>query len=228
MHRVSLAIFLTCALSLSGCWEGITKEVVATILSIRGQITCSSKGSTNFRSVDSKSKIGPGSIIRTSSDAQFDLSLVPGALAGVSGDSELKIEELTITKDGNETGDAMRERVAQVELTQGGMIVLFEGFGRFTIKTQNATINVLPSCLFRLDVDQSRTRLTCIRGKLYVTPQNGELVAVSGGLFQEWPSQNGAMPVTEDRQAQADTTATLQVARQLQELDATQRDRIPF
>ena len=227
MHRASLVFLLTCALSLSGCWDGITKEVVATILAIRGEVTCSSKGSTNFRPLDSKSKISPGSIVRTSSDAQFDLSLVPGALAQVLGDSELKIEELTITKDGNETGDAMRERVAQVELTQGKMIVLFEGFGRFTIKTRNATINVLPSCLFRLDVDQSRTRVTCIRGKLYVTPQNGELVAVNGGLFHEWPSRNGAMSVTEDPQAQADTTTTLQAARQLQELDAAQRDRLP-
>jgi hypothetical protein len=228
MHRASLAFFVTCALSLSGCWEGITKEVVATILSIRGQVTFSSKGSTNFRPLDSKSGIAPGSIVRTSSDAQIDLSLVPGALARVSGDSELKIEELSITKDGNETGDAMRERVAQVELTQGGLIVLFEGFGRFTIKTRNVTINVLPSCLFRLDVDQSKTRVTCIRGKLYVTPQNGELVAVSGGLFREWPSSNDGMSVTEDQQAQADTTATLEVARQLQELDAGQRNRLPF
>src|SRR5205823_5815217 len=175
-----------------------------------------------------KSRIGPGSIIRTSSDAQFDLSLVPGALAGVSGDSELKIKQLRLTKDGNETAEAMRERVAQVELTQGGMIVLFEGFGRFTIKTRNATINVLPSCLFRLDVDQSRTRLTCIRGKLYVTTQNGEPVAVSGGFFHEWPSRNGAMSVTEDRQGQKDTTAALQAARELQELDAGRRDRLPI
>ena len=228
MHRVSLAFFLTCALSLSGCWGGITKEVAATILSIRGQVSCSSKGSTNFRPLDSKSRIGPGSIIRTSSDAQCDLSLVPGALARLSGGSELKIKELRITKDGDETGDAMRERVARIELTRGGMIVLFEGFGRFTIKTRNATLNVLPSCVFRLDVDQSRTRVTCIRGKLYLSPQEQEPVAISGGQFRELPSTNGAMSVTEDRQAQADTTATLQAARQLQELDATQRDRIPF
>ena len=228
MHRASLALFLICALASSGCWSGISKEVVATVLSIRGEVLCVSKGSTNFRAVDSNTKLAPGSIVRTSSDAEFNLRLVPGALVQISGDSELKIEELRITKDGNETGDAIRERVARVELSRGGMIVLFEGFARFTIKTRDATISVLPSCLFRLDVDQSRTRVTCIRGKLYVAPQNDESVVVDAGHFREWPSPSGAMPAAEDRQAQADTTATLQAARQLQELDAAQRDRLPF
>ena len=228
MHRASLVLFLLCTLTLSGCWSGSTKEIAATVLSLRGQVNCSPKESTSFRAVDSKSKIGSGVTVRTSSDAQCDLSLVPGALARLSGDSELKIEELRITKDGDETGDAMRERVARIELTRGGMIVLFEGFGRFTIKTRNATLNVLPSCVFRLDVDQSRTRVTCIRGKLYLCPQEQEPVAISGGQFRELPSTNGAMSVTEDRQAQADTTATLQAARELQELDAAQRDRLPF
>ena len=228
MHRASLVLFLLCTLTLSGCWSGSTKEIAATVLSLRGQVNCSPKESTDFRAVDSKSKIGSGVTVRTSSDAQCDLSLIPGTLARLSGDSELKIKELRITKDGDETGDAMRERVARIELTRGGMIVLFEGFGRFTIKTRNATLNVLPSCVFRLDVDQSRTRVTCIRGKLYLSPQEQDPVTISGGQFRELPSTNGAMSVTEDRQAQADTTATLQAARELQELDAAQRDRLPF
>jgi len=36
-----------------------------------------------------------------------------------------------LRKDGNETGDAMRERIARIELRRGGMIVLFEGFAQF-------------------------------------------------------------------------------------------------
>src|SRR5256885_507174 len=228
MHRASLVLFLLCTLTLSACWSGITKEIAATVLSVRGQVNCFPKESTNAQVVDSKSKIGSGSTIRTSSDAQCDLSLVPGALARLSGDSELKIEELTITKDGDETGDAMRERAARVELTRGGMIVLFEGFGRFTIKTRNVTVNVLPSCVFRLNVDESGTRVTCIRGKLYLAAQEQEPVGISGGQFRELPSMNGAMSVTEDRQAEAETTATLQAARELQELNAAKRDRLPF
>ena len=114
MHRASLVLFLLCTLTLSGCWSGITKEIAATVLSLRGQVNCSPKESTDFRAVDSKSKIGSGVTVRTSSDAQCDLSLVPGALARLSGGSELKIKELRITKDGDETGDAMRERVARI------------------------------------------------------------------------------------------------------------------
>jgi len=52
------------------------------------------------------------------------------------------------------TGDAIRDRRARMELRRGVMVVLFEGFARFNIETDQATINVLPSCLFRIDVDE--------------------------------------------------------------------------
>ena len=166
--------------------------------------------------------------LKTSSDARASLILIPGALAQISGDSELKIDELKLTKDGNETGDAMRERIARIELRRGGMIVLFEGVARFTIGTPEATITVLPSCLLRLDVDESRTRAICVRGKFYATPKNGKPVAIEAGYFREWPSERGAVFAAEDRRGQTDTTTTLEAARDLQELAAAQRDRLPF
>ena len=93
----------------------------------------------------------------------------------------------------------MRERIARIELRRGGMIVLFEGVARFTIGTPEATITVLPSCLLRLDVDESRTRAICVRGKFYATPKNGKPVAIEAGYFREWPSERGAVFAAEDR-----------------------------
>lgn len=213
---------------LTGCWEGISRQVLATVLSLHGEVVYLSKGSTNFRPVNSQAKLSAGAVLKTSSGAQIDLVLIPGALGQVSGDSELKIDELSLTKDGNETGDAMRERIARIELRRGGMVVLFEGVAHFTIQTREATIRVLPSCLLRLDVDESEVRATCVRGKFYATPQNGQIVAVDAGYFREWPSERGAVSAAEDRRGQTDTTATLEAARELQELAAAQRDRLPF
>jgi hypothetical protein len=228
MPRIFVALTLASAFSLVGCWEGITRSISATVLSARGEVSVLEKGSTNFRRLEFGTNLSAGTALKTSADAQLNLELVPGALAQISGDSELKIEELKLTKDGNETGDSIRERIARIELRRGGMVVLFEGFARFTIETPEATISVLPSCLLRLDVDKHGTRAMCVRGKFYATPKNGQVVAVDAGYFREWPSERGPVSTAEDRRSQTDTTVTLEAARELQELAAAQRDRLPF
>ena len=228
MSRVSVAFALISALALGGCWEGISREVVANVLSLHGEVAYLSKGSTEFHPLSAPAKLAAGAILKTATGARANLVLIPGALAQISGDSELKIEELRLRKDGNETGDAMRERVARVELRRGGLVVRFEGVARFTIVTREATLSVLPSCLLRLDVDEKGIRATCFRGKFYATPANGQVVAVDSGYFREWPSHAGAVATAEDERGQRDATATLETARELQELAAAQRDRLPF
>src|SRR5947207_7198586 len=136
MPRGFVVFAVASALAQVGCWEGITRSVSATVLSTRGEVVCRSKESTNFRPVRPEVKLNAGSILKTSSGSRANLVLIPGALAQVSGDSELKIDELKLRKDGNETGDAMRERIAHIELRRGGIAVLFEGVSRFTIETQ--------------------------------------------------------------------------------------------
>jgi len=55
-------------------------------------------------------------------------------------------------------------------------------------------------------------------GISYATPKNGQIVAVNSGHFREWPSERGAVSTAEDRRGQMDTTATLEAARELEEL----------
>ena len=228
MPRIFVVLALGSALSLGGCWEGITRSISASVLSARGEVVVLENGSTNFRPLDSRANLSAGTTLRTSADAQLNLVLIPGALAQISAGSELKIEELRLTKDGNETGDAIRDRRARMELRRGAMVVLFEGFARFNIETDQATINVLPSCLFRIDVDETRTRLTVVRGKLYATAKNGEGAAVDAGATREWPSGPGKSSPVEESQSSTNTTGILQAARELQDLAAVRRDRLPF
>jgi hypothetical protein len=227
MSRAFFLLVLASIFGVSSCWEGTTRSLCATILSGHGEVKYFEQTSTNSRPVDSKTKLCAGSILKTASDGEVDLMLIPGALARIPADSELKIVELKLTKDGNETGESIRERRARVELRRGGMIVLFEGFAQFNIETANVAINVLPSCLFRLDVDQSRTRLTCVHGKVFATENSGQRVAVEAGFFCEWPAERSAISVSEDRQAQRDVTTTLQIGRELSDLGAAARDRLP-
>ena len=224
--RIGLATIFT--FILSGCWEGMSREVFATILSLRGHIVYSAKDGGSFEPISSETKLGAGSTLRTFTDGAVNIALIPGALTQISGNSELKIEELELTKDGNETGNAIRDRVARVELRRGGMVVLFDGFARFTIQTPQPTITVLPGCLFRLDVDGSHTRLTCVRGKIYAAPKAGAISAVEAGYVCEWPSDHGPAQAADAAQGQIDTTATIQVGRELRDLEAGRRDRLPF
>ena len=224
--RIGLATIF--AFVLSGCWEGMSREVFATILSLRGHIVYSSKEGGSFEPISSETKLGAGSTLRTPTDGAVNIALIPGALTQISGNSELKIEELELTKDGNETGDAIRDHIARVELRRGGMVVLFDGFARFTIQTPQATITVLPGCLFRLDVDGSHTRLTCVRGKIYAAAKSGPISAVEAGYVCEWPTDHGPAPAADAAQGQIDTTATIQVGRELRDLETGRRDRLPF
>jgi hypothetical protein len=228
MSRVCYISVLVCALALGSCWEGTSRQVLASVLSLREESTYNSKEANDFRPIDLQTKLGPGSTLKTSNDGQLNMILIPGALARISGDSELRIEELKLTKDGNETGDAMRERTVRVELRRGAVTVLFEGFARLTIETNQCTITVLPSCLFRLDVNGSRTRLTCVRGKIYAARNPAQISAVGAGYVCEWPSDRGAVPAAGDAQGEIDTTETLQAGRELRDLEAARRDHLPF
>ena len=112
MRRVVLIFsFAVACVSLSGCWQGMTREVLATVLSVRGEAAWAMEGRNDVRPITSQTKFGTGSIVRTFQDAQIDMTLVPGALARISSNSELKIEKLRLSKDGNETEDGMRSRV---------------------------------------------------------------------------------------------------------------------
>src|SRR5438128_5111691 len=102
MPRIFVVLALGSALSLGGCWEGTTRSISATVLSARGEIVVLENGSTNFRQLDSRANLSAGTTLRTSANAQLNLVLVTGALAQISAGSDLKIEPLALTKDGNE------------------------------------------------------------------------------------------------------------------------------
>src|SRR5438046_10227033 len=106
--RIGLATIL--AFVLSGCWEGMSRQVVATILSLRGQVVYSSKGAGSFEPISSETKLGASSTLRTPADVAMNLALIPCSRTQISGDSELKLVELELTKDAKETCDAIHER----------------------------------------------------------------------------------------------------------------------
>src|SRR5207244_12278885 len=102
--------------------------------------------------------------------ASIDLAVIPDALAQVSGNSEIKSEQLRLVKDGNQTDGGMRDRSARIQLSQGKITVVFsrsdKSASQFFINSRQVTINADSDCLFRVLTDNTTTRITCVRGKI--------------------------------------------------------------
>ena len=95
MRFPALAILLVlCGGLATGCSKGISRGTAATVLSVKGTVVFGSAEQNNFQPVTLKSPIHDGNTVRTRDGASIDLALIPAALAQVSGNSEIKIEQL--------------------------------------------------------------------------------------------------------------------------------------
>jgi hypothetical protein len=224
---------------LTGCWEGISRHVLATVLSVRGEATVQPNERGNVQALTADSLFGGGSVLRTSPGATLDLMLVPGILLRLFENSELKVEELLLVKDGNETAGGMLSRTARVRLVRGRLIAYFlaaddETQGQLIISTDRVKLTANPATLMRVDTDQNSTRVVSALGIIYPSrvgeaqaassPNRGsasssgtesERPAIQKGFFQAWPSTPHAIPAAEDSQAQTELAETVQIGEEL-------------
>src|SRR5437773_4050822 len=166
-----LTVLLTLCCSLAhGCSKGISRATAAAVLSVKGRIVVGSAAQNDFQPVTLKSRIHGGNTVRTPDGASIDLAFTPAALAQVSGNSEIKIEELRIAKDGNQTDGGMLDRSARIRLSQGSITVLFsradKSVSHFFMDARQVRISVDSDCLFRVQADNTTIRVTCGRGKI--------------------------------------------------------------
>src|SRR5438552_4470916 len=123
MRRTVIAVsILLCSLLTNSCSKAITRATAATVFSVKGEVTFGSAERNDFQPVTLKSRIHDGDSVRSLNGALVDLALIPGAFAELSGDSDINIEELKVTKDGNETAGGMRDRSARIRLNRGKII----------------------------------------------------------------------------------------------------------
>ncbi len=229
---LAFLLALCCGLA-TGCSKGISRGTAATVLSVKGTVVFGSAEQNNFQPVTLKSPIHDGNTVRTRDGASIDLALIPAALAQVSGNSEIKIEQLRIVKDGNQTDGGMRDRSARIQLSQGKITVLFsrsdKSASQFFINSRQVTISGDSDCLFRVQVDDTTTRITCVRGKIYASARAQPPVTIGAGYFQQWPSTRPEpVAATDDETAQVDITDSLEIGNRWREPRAGWQNRPPF
>ena len=222
-----------CLLLASGCSKEISRGIAATVFSIKNRVIFGTAERNKFQPATLKSKIHSGDTVRSSDGASIDLAFIPTALAQLGSGSEIKIDELSMTKDGNQTAGGMLARTARIRLNRGKVIVLFissdNSASQFAIATGQLTIKPDSDGLFSVWTDGKTTRVTCTKGKVTAPADAQTSATIAAGYFQEWPITRGTpIPATENASAQIDITESLGVEQRLEdEADAWQK-RGPF
>jgi hypothetical protein len=222
-----------CSLLASSCSKGISRATTAKLFSVKGRVVFGNAERNDFQPVTLKSRIHSGDTVRSSDGASIDLALIAPALAQLTGDSEIKIDELTITKDGNQTAGGMRDRSARIRLNRGKVIVLFlpsdRSASQFAVTTGQSTIKPDSDCVFCVWTDGKTTRVTCAKGQVNAPADAQTPVTLTAGYFQEWPTtRKTPVPATEDASAQIDITESLEAAQRLQNEGSAWQSRRPF
>ena len=155
----------------------------------------------------------------TSDGASINLALIPGAFVQLSGNSEIKIENLTLTKDGNDTAERMLDRRASIRLNRGRIVSLFSQSDKtaseFGITTGQITLRPDSDCLFSVWTDGTTSRATCGRGEVSAADAQPPL-KIAAGYFSQWPTASKEpIAATVDAGAQLDIKTALEVEPEL-------------
>jgi hypothetical protein len=217
----------------NGCSKGITRATAATVFFVRGNVVFGNAERNDFQPVTSKSKIYVGDVVRTSDGASINLALIPGAFVQLSGNSEIKIEDLRLTKDGNETAGGMLDRRAWIRLNRGRIVSLFsqsdKNASEFRVTTDQVTLRPDSDCLFSVWTDGTTTRATCGRGEVSTSADAQPPLKIAAGYFSQWPAASKEpIAATADAGAQMDIKTALDVELELLDQAAGRRNRRVF
>ena len=234
MRRTVIAVSIVlCSLLTNGCSKAIARATAATVFSVSGGVAFGSAERNDFQPVTLKSRIHDGDSVRAANGASVNLGLIPGAFAQLSSNSEIKVEELRITKDGNETAGDMRERRARIRVIRGKLIVLFipsdTNASGFVITAPGVTVKPDSDCLFSVWTDGTTTRVTCAKEKVIASADEQPPVTIAVGYFQRWPTgRNEPVVAASDASAQIDITESLQAGDRLLGQASSWQKRRPF
>jgi hypothetical protein len=192
----------------SGCSEGTTRAVLATVLAVDGR--CAVRG---VRAQEA-GLLHPGAA----------LALLPNVRIDLMEHSELQIVRLFLTKDGNETGNAMRNRQVEVKLLRGSAVIS-QVLGDWAqskvyVETPNGTLLGNYEALLRIEYADETTRALCVSGIVEFRPADS-LAAISlpRGSAGEWRRGQSRIFLAEtDARGQEDLQEALEVEQRLRGL----------
>jgi hypothetical protein len=218
---------------LSSCGEGITRSVSATILDTRGTVRVRNSPDAQFASAEPGLAFGAGAFVQTGEAAQADLALLPNTLARILSRTDLRLDSLKLSKDGNETGDAMIARRAEISLAEGAVFLRHRrppgSFGTLLVKTSQASITADSDCLIYIETNPQRLRVICIRGLVDIAPTTGQKAfsAPAGSVAESSSQASSVVEAATDAAAQETVSDAISAERELLALVRAQRNILP-
>lgn len=171
-----LSVCTAIALGVIGCSKGTSRDVEATVLSATGNCILRRGQVEMPLNVDVHPR--PGDLLETGADGQIDAALLPNVLVELAPSTVLEIAVLSLAKDGNDTIEPMRARIAHVRLIRGSLAlsqrrVDVAAEPSLRIETAHGTATSEYDCLFQIATDSSGTRVACEEGYVYLASATG-------------------------------------------------------
>jgi hypothetical protein len=215
-----------------GCREGTTRDVLATVLFVDGPATFGPANRAPFVPLTLGTHPGKGDAVHTPDSSRTALALVPNLLIQLDRDARLQIVSLTLIKDGNETGNAMRGRFADVALTGGRMFASHswgEATAAFKVRTPQGDMTTPSNALVCVEVAKDKTRVICASGWVEFLPLGAaSAIRIPPGSVGEWPAPSANITAAEsDPRAQEDLQQAIEVEQMLRGLAAPKRNVLP-
>ena len=227
LNRFAVLLYCGIALSFSACEASVTRRVLATVLSVEGTAEVRQKGHSEFDRITPATLLQVGSLVRIGTSGTLNLAFLPNTVASLSEKSELQIDDLAVTKDGNAMRNDVRSRMVRLLLLGGTMQVSFnrppDCRSDLTIRTPHGELAANSDCVLLVNIDDRRTRVTCVYGM--VTTRIGQAnFPIEAGYFQEFPSNELSLQAAaDDARAQRDVMSIIETENELQNLVGRQR-----
>ncbi|MFN2623424.1 MAG: FecR domain-containing protein [Chthoniobacterales bacterium] len=227
-----LLAVLIIALAECGCWEGTSREVLATVLSLEGPASISVNDGRTFSEFRPAQNPGSHAVLRTSPGSQLSLALLPNCLVHLEENTCLAIVRLALTKDGNETGDDMQARLAEARLINGRIFVSHvwgETRARLAVSTANGEVSTPSNAAFWIECADGNTRVTCASGWVEFHPSGAaKSTRVPPGSIGQWPSASGNITAADgDPRGQDALEQAAELEQKLRDLAVRKRNVLP-
>lgn len=207
------------------CSVEVTRDAEAVVLEAEAGAALEKSGGSEPLQRDARVRVGE--VLSTSSNAQLAVSLLPGALAEIAGETHLRMDKLRVTKNGVRVEEAMRREI-HVTLLNGSLsgCVEFETEqSPVSVASPGGELSVLSPALFRVEAGGERTRVICARGSVQFRPSDGSAaLTITGPAVREWPSPPGeAIPAAFDAAATKEIENLQELERKLLGLQSRSR-----
>lgn len=212
------ALSFVVLLAFCSCAPAFHRKVSAQVLASSGKV--SGKLAGRHLPLAKGQWIEEGTTITCGSEGRADLMLLPGILVELGPDSEMTVQRLRLSRDGDQTIHPMVARAAIIRLAGGtlfGSVGQAQTRSRLIVETDAGRISADPQRAFKLIVRRDKIWLLSARGNVDFTAAGGEEnVIVSPAQFADLPGDRSAQPAAAARhEIQAQVPEILGVQRRL-------------